>query len=163
MKLCSNLFKTIFFQFSFTNSEWVEATFQKRECARIIPSTRDSNRSYIYLETFYKSFLSLILTRFKSSFMNPQNNGELRSLHWLPSLRKCYLTYSLLLKRLRVIQELKRILKTNLCKSMEFVSRITKTETFNIICIANRDSPVHIQVIYFIYFIITVLSWLFIV
>ena len=111
----------------------------------------------------YSSLKSLILTRFKSSFMNPQNNGELRSLHWLPSLRKCYLTYSLLLKRLRVIQELKRILKTNLRKSMEFVSRITKTETVDIMCIANRDLPVDLRVYLFYHFIITVLSLLFIV
>ena len=32
------------FQFTFTNSEWLEASFQKRECAKIIPSSKDPTR-----------------------------------------------------------------------------------------------------------------------
>ena len=31
-------------QFTFTNSEWVEASFQKRECGKIIPSAKYGNR-----------------------------------------------------------------------------------------------------------------------
>ncbi|XP_059081116.1 transient receptor potential cation channel trpm-like isoform X3 [Tigriopus californicus] len=30
--------------FTFTNTEWLEASFQKRECVKIIPSSKDSNR-----------------------------------------------------------------------------------------------------------------------
>jgi hypothetical protein len=33
-----------FFQFTFTNTEWLESSFQKRECVKIIPSVKDSNR-----------------------------------------------------------------------------------------------------------------------
>ena len=38
------IFLSDIFQFTFTNTEWLEASFQKRECVNIVPSSRDSNR-----------------------------------------------------------------------------------------------------------------------
>lgn len=31
-------------QFTFTNTEWLEASFQKRECIKVIPSSKDPTR-----------------------------------------------------------------------------------------------------------------------
>ena len=34
----------LWLQFTFTNTEWLESSFQKRECVRVVPSVKDSSR-----------------------------------------------------------------------------------------------------------------------
>ena len=51
------LFLHLLFQFTFTNTEWLESSFQKRECVRIVPSVKDSTR---YIPNWYTATVRVI-------------------------------------------------------------------------------------------------------